>query len=190
MLVSWILPPTSMKVRCGPLTMMSAMSSRASSGSSGPKPSTSLQMSSSRSSCSAIDSTRFLMVDDLVHDVADFFARALLVELRQRRQIDRLDQRAEDHRLGLEVAFRALIGLRIGARRHMLGGPHATARRRRRGRQRRRRRLDAHTRIGSLTEHARLSRSDAYARTLGRCEGGARPSSQRASPATDRTGLA
>ncbi len=35
-LVSWILPLTSMKVRLAPLTMMSAMSSRASSGSSGP----------------------------------------------------------------------------------------------------------------------------------------------------------
>ena len=34
--VSWILPPTSMKVRPAPLTMMSAMSSRARSGSSGP----------------------------------------------------------------------------------------------------------------------------------------------------------
>ncbi len=34
--VSWILPPTSMKARFAPLTMMSAMSSRASSGSSGP----------------------------------------------------------------------------------------------------------------------------------------------------------
>ena len=61
-LVSWIFPATSMKHRAGPLTMMSAMSSRASSGSSGPKPRTSLQMSSSRSSCSAMDSTRFLIV--------------------------------------------------------------------------------------------------------------------------------
>ena len=35
-LVSWTLPPTSMNTRSAPLTMMSAMSSRASSGSSGP----------------------------------------------------------------------------------------------------------------------------------------------------------
>jgi hypothetical protein len=35
-LVSWTLPPTSMNTRPAPLTMMSAMSSRASSGSSGP----------------------------------------------------------------------------------------------------------------------------------------------------------
>ncbi len=35
-LVSWTLPPTSMNTRWAPLTMMSAMSSRASSGSSGP----------------------------------------------------------------------------------------------------------------------------------------------------------
>jgi hypothetical protein len=40
--------------------MMSAMSSRASRGSRGPYPSTSLQMSSSSSSCSAIDITTFL----------------------------------------------------------------------------------------------------------------------------------
>ena len=35
-LVSWTLPPTSMNTRLAPLTMMSAMSSRASRGSSGP----------------------------------------------------------------------------------------------------------------------------------------------------------
>ncbi len=72
--------------------------------------------------------------DDLVHDVANFFARALLVELRQRREVDRLDQRAEDHRLGLEIAFRPLLGLTVEARRRRrearAAAPRLAARRR------------------------------------------------------------
>ena len=46
--------------------------------------------------------------DDLVDDVADFLARALGIELGERGEIDRLDQRAEDHRLGLKVACPSL----------------------------------------------------------------------------------
>ena len=45
--------------------------------------------------------------DDLVDDVADFLARAVGVELRELRQVDRLDQRAEDGALDLVVAFGA-----------------------------------------------------------------------------------
>ena len=56
--------------------------------------------------------------DDLVDDVANFLARALGIELGQRRQIDRLDQRAEDHRLGLKIAVRPAFRLR---RRRRLG---------------------------------------------------------------------
>src|SRR5216683_350661 len=54
-------PATSMNTVPAPLTMMSEMSSRDNSGSSGPYPRTSLQMSSSSSSCSAIDITMFLI---------------------------------------------------------------------------------------------------------------------------------
>ena len=86
-----------------PLTMMSVMSSLASSGCSGPYPSTSLQMSSSSSSCSAVEMTAFFGGDDFVDDVTDFGARRVGVEARQLRQIDRLDQRAEDHALRLVV---------------------------------------------------------------------------------------
>ena len=45
--------------------------------------------------------------DDLVDDVADFFARAIGIEPRELRQIDRLDQRAEDNALDLVIGFRA-----------------------------------------------------------------------------------
>ena len=45
--------------------------------------------------------------DDLVDDVADFLARGIGVEPRELREIDRLDQRAEDRALGLVVAFGA-----------------------------------------------------------------------------------
>ncbi len=45
--------------------------------------------------------------DDLVDDVADFFARGIGVELGQLRQIDRLDQRAEDRALDLVISLRA-----------------------------------------------------------------------------------
>ena len=43
--------------------------------------------------------------DDLVDDVADFLARGIGVELGELRQIDRLDQRAEDRALGLVVVL-------------------------------------------------------------------------------------
>ena len=49
--------------------------------------------------------------DDLVDDVADFLARALRVELGERREIDRLDQRAEDQRFGLKIGVRLPFGL-------------------------------------------------------------------------------
>ena len=133
MLVSWILPPTSMKVRCGAVDHdvgdVVARQQR-------------LERAEAEHVVADVVEQVFLLGDrqheildrdDLVDDVADFFARALLVELGQRRQIDRLDQRAEDHRLGLEIAVRALIGLRIGARRRMLGEPRATGSARRRG---------------------------------------------------------
>jgi hypothetical protein len=106
MLVSWILPPTSMKVRVGPLTMMSAMSSRASSGSSGPKPEHVVADVVEQILLLGDRQHQILDRHDFVDDVADFLARAFLVELGQRRQIDRLDQRAEDHRLGLKIALR------------------------------------------------------------------------------------
>ena len=61
--------------------------------------------------------------DDLVDDVADFLARRVGVEPRQLRQIDRLDQRAEDRAFGLVVGFRAA---RIDRGRH-----HVDRRRRR-----------------------------------------------------------
>ena len=65
--------------------------------------------------------------DDLVDDVADFLARAIGIEARQLRQIDRLDQRAEDDALDLVIGFRAA---RID-RRHVDGRRRAGRRRRR-----------------------------------------------------------
>ncbi len=52
--------------------------------------------------------------DDLVHDVADFVAGVIGVELGQGGEIDRLDQRAEYERLGLEVRVRPAVRLRRG----------------------------------------------------------------------------
>ena len=54
--------------------------------------------------------------DDLVDDVADFLARAVGVEPRQLRQVDGLDQRAEDDALDLVIGFRAA---RIDRGRHV-----------------------------------------------------------------------
>ena len=105
--VRWILPPTSMNTVPAPLTMMSAISSRDSNGSSGPYPRTSLQMSSSSSSCSAIDITMFLiamisLTMSRISSRADF-----AVELGELGEIDRLDQRAEDRRLDLVIGVRS-----------------------------------------------------------------------------------
>ena len=50
--------------------------------------------------------------DDLVDDVPDFLARALGVELGQRGKINRLDQGAEDQRLGLKIGLRSAFGLK------------------------------------------------------------------------------
>ena len=49
--------------------------------------------------------------DDLVDDVPNFFARAFGVELGQRGKINRLDQGAEDQRLGLKIGLRSSFGL-------------------------------------------------------------------------------
>jgi hypothetical protein len=62
-------------------------------------------MSSSSSSCSAIDIT-VLDRDDLVDDVADFLARRLAVEFGELGKVDRFDQGAEDRRLDLIVGVR------------------------------------------------------------------------------------
>ena len=67
--------------------------------------------------------------DDLVDDVADFLARGIGVEPGELREVDGLDQRAEDRALGL------VIGCPSGAnrpRRHVDGGLRARRRRRRR----------------------------------------------------------
>ena len=75
MLVSWILPPTSMKVRFAPLTMMSAMSSRASSGS---KRAVAEHVVADVVEQILLLGDRHHDVldrDDLVDDVADFVAR-------------------------------------------------------------------------------------------------------------------
>ena len=48
--------------------------------------------------------------DDLVDDVADFLARRIRIELRELRQIDRVDQRVKDGGLDLVVIVRARIG--------------------------------------------------------------------------------
>ena len=69
--------------------------------------------------------------DDLVDDVADFLARGIGVEACELREVDRLDQRAEDRALGLVIAFRAA---RIDRRHGDRGG---RPRRRRRRDQRR-----------------------------------------------------
>ena len=53
--------------------------------------------------------------DDLVDDVADFLARALGVELRELREVDRLDQGAEDRALG-DVIFVGPTRFRAPAR--------------------------------------------------------------------------
>ncbi len=45
--------------------------------------------------------------DDLVDDIADFLARGLDIEFRELRQIDGLDQRAEDRCLDLVIGVRA-----------------------------------------------------------------------------------
>jgi hypothetical protein len=56
--------------------------------------------------------------DDLVDDVADFLARRLGVELGELRQVDRLDQGAEDRALGLVVGLgMAGVGRHRGNRR-------------------------------------------------------------------------
>ena len=96
-LVSWILPPTSMKVRVGAVDHdvgdVVARQQR-------------LERAEAEHVVADVVEQVFLLGDrqhevldrdDLVDDVADFFARALLIELRQRREVDRLDQRAEDH---------------------------------------------------------------------------------------------
>ena len=91
---------------------------------------------------------------DFVDDVANFLARALGIELGQRRQIDRLDQRAEDHRLGLKIAVRPALRLR-----RTTAGSAATdfaASGLGRGRAGRGRRLDTQSGIGTLTEHTLL----------------------------------
>ena len=62
--------------------------------------------------------------DDLVDDVADFFARGIDVELSELRQIDRVDQRGEDHRLDVVVVVRAAVD--SDRRRHR--GRHGSAR--------------------------------------------------------------
>src|SRR4029079_6819185 len=87
--------------------MMSAISSRASSGSRGPKPRTSLQMSSSRSSCSEIDITMFLIAMISLTMSRISLARGIGVELGELTEVDRLDQGAEDRALDLVVGFRA-----------------------------------------------------------------------------------
>ena len=92
-----------MKIRLLPFTMMSAISSRASSGCSGPYPSTSLQMSSSSSSCSAVDIDDLFGGDDFADDVADFCARLVDVHLGQLGDVDDLDQKAEDPPLQIVV---------------------------------------------------------------------------------------
>ena len=76
---------------------------------------------------------------DLVDDVANFLARAFLIELGQRGEIDRLDQRAEDHRFGLEIAFRPLFPQSVEATASEMAerlGRRAECRRRRRRRRR------------------------------------------------------
>ncbi len=72
--------------------------------------------------------------DDIVDDIADFLARALIVELGKLRQVDRVDERGEDLALGIVIfgiAGRAATGRRLGRER------------RRRCRDARRRRLGA-----------------------------------------------
>ena len=112
--------------------MMSAISSRASRGSSGPYPSTSLQMSSSRSSCSEDRHHDILDRDDLVDDVANFLARADRRRAWQADEVDGLDQRAEDGPLGLVVGIgtsvRCADGICCGAfsaGRHSVSSPAA-----------------------------------------------------------------
>jgi hypothetical protein len=60
--------------------------------------------------------------DDLVDDVANFLARGFAVELGELRQIDRLDQRAEDRRLDLIVGVGTPRLHRRGCRRRSCGG--------------------------------------------------------------------
>jgi len=113
--VSWILPATSNEAPRRPIDHDVRMSSRASSGSSGPKPRTSLQISSSRSSCSAIDSTKFLMVT-ISWTMSRISSRALSASsLDSGGEIDRLDQRAEDQRLGLKIGFPIFVRPWTGA---------------------------------------------------------------------------
>ena len=56
-----------------------------------------------------------------MNDIANFLARAVLVELGQRRQIDRLDQGPENHRFGQEIALRPLSVCAFGAGRAVSG---------------------------------------------------------------------
>ena len=53
--------------------------------------------------------------DDLVDDVADFLARGLGVEPGELREIDRLDQRAEDGALDLVIASDRRVSTAVGA---------------------------------------------------------------------------
>ena len=48
--------------------------------------------------------------DDLIDDVADFLARAVRVELRELRKVDRLDERAENEALS-DVIFVGFLDL-------------------------------------------------------------------------------
>ncbi len=57
--------------------------------------------------------------DDLVHDIANLFPRALGIELRQRGEIDRLDQGAKDEGFGLKICLRSPFGLNGRARRRL-----------------------------------------------------------------------
>ena len=59
--------------------------------------------------------------DDVVDDVADFLAGALRIELGELRQVDRVDQRGKDLRLGVVVGFGASrCCLRAGSARRRL----------------------------------------------------------------------
>ena len=91
-----VLPSTSIKVWPAPLTMISAMSSRASKR---------LQRAIAKNIVADVLEQLFLLGDrhreildrdDIVDDIADFLARAFAVKLGQLRQIDGIDQRRED----------------------------------------------------------------------------------------------
>jgi hypothetical protein len=99
-----ILPPTSMKVVSAPLTMMSAMSSRASKR---------LQRAIAEHVVADVLEQVFLLgdrhhdvldTDDLDDDVADFLRARSRCRAGELRQIDRVDQRVEDRLASSGVA--------------------------------------------------------------------------------------